>query len=363
MALGVGVALARAGRERIEERARARERELALLPSEALGAGLRRMALGQVDLALALLQGRDGNLEEDAVHEVRKALKRLRALIRMLREELGPRAFARENHALGEIAGRLSGARDSEVMLATLEGLLARHPGKLSRRRDVIGLHAALVAEHELAERLALGDLKMRSEVLTELLAFRRRVEGWPLREAEGIALVEPGLQDIYRQGRRRYRRLARAKQPRTPALHQWRKRVKDLRYAAEMLQRGTHPGLAATLVGGGKSRSAKRIKARQAELRRVARQADELGELLGEDHDLAVLAELIGAAGRSGAGGRAAGRRLSKRTRKLLLGLIDRRRRRLQDRALRTGARLYRRRPGRFLTRVRAAYASVARD
>ena len=48
-----------------------------------------------------------------------------------------------------------------------------------------------------------------------------------------------------------------------------WRKRVKELRYAAETLDRG-----------------GKRCKP----VRRVARRADRLGEMLGEEHDLALL-------------------------------------------------------------------------
>ena len=49
------------------------------------------------------------------MHETRKALKRLRALVRLLREELGEQAFERENAALRDVARRLAGARDAEV--------------------------------------------------------------------------------------------------------------------------------------------------------------------------------------------------------------------------------------------------------
>ena len=106
MAVGVGVVVARAGRERLDERARRRERQLGLLPGEPLGDGLRRMALGQVDLSVELLEGRGGKLDEAAVHETRKALKRLRALVRMLAHELGEDAYARESDALRGVARR-----------------------------------------------------------------------------------------------------------------------------------------------------------------------------------------------------------------------------------------------------------------
>src|ERR1700760_193174 len=62
VALGVGVALARAERERRAARERAdRERRFAPLAEERLGDSLQRIALGQLDVAIeALAQGAAG---------------------------------------------------------------------------------------------------------------------------------------------------------------------------------------------------------------------------------------------------------------------------------------------------------------
>ena len=350
VAVRVGVALAKAGRERRLNRPPSPQRRFGLLAGEGLAEGAQRMALAQVDIAIEHLSGDGGQLDEHAVHEVRKALKRLRALVRALRDELGARAFARENDALRHIAGRLAGARDSEVMLATLQALIARHPGKLERRAGVAELQRHLEAERVRMERQTLGDHAMRAEVLTDLRALRARVSDWRLRERGGSALVEPGLRRIYRQGRVRYRRVARGKGERVRTMHEWRKRVKDLRYVAEMLQR-SEP---AAKGRRGRRRRRKRAANDAAWLRRVARLADGLGEMLGEDHDLALLAELVRACGKG------SGVRIGRRTRKLLLKLIQQRRRELRKRSLRAGKRLFRRRPKRFVARVRAAYAGV---
>ncbi len=344
MAIGLGVAIARASRSRPRPAPRRGAGRLGLTADEPLLAGLRRMALAQVDIAVELLQGRNGGLDERAVHETRKALKRLRALVRLLRAQLGEETYARENAALRDVAGRLSGARDAEVALATLDALVGRHPRKLGRRRGVRVLRRHLAARHEQVERRSLHDADMRSRAIVELLAFRARAVAWELDGGDGAARVGGGLERIYAQGRRRYRRAARSKRARrTRALHAWRKRVKDLRYAAEALQRPRAAGSGANQ----RKRVRKQDKPR-ARLHRVERNADELGELLGEDHDLAVLAELIAAERTANVG---------KRTRKLLLKRIDRRRRRLQKRALAAGARLYDDGAGRFRRRVRAAY------
>ncbi|HKH79040.1 MAG TPA: CHAD domain-containing protein [Solirubrobacteraceae bacterium] len=369
VAFGVGLALVRGGRERVDARRRRAESELGLAPGEPLAQGLRRMALGQIDLALELLGDEDsaggsggygtsagrsggygtgagaagahatgaGAVDEKAVHETRKAIKRLRALLRLLAHELPGKTFARENAALRDTAGRLSGARDAEVMLATLDALIARHPRGLGQRDGVRKLRARVLAERARVERLTLGDPATRAAVLFELRAFRARVATWSLPERGGMKLIEADLDRLYAQGRARYRRVARDMGNQVLAMHEWRKRVKDLRYAAEMLERR----------GSGKR------------LRRIARQADALGELLGEDHDLAVLAEHVRAGGR--ADGRATWR-TGRRTRKALLKAIAKRRRKLRRRALRDGERLYRARRKRFVRGVRAAYESGRR-
>ncbi len=348
--VGVGVALARSGRDRGARRSKW-NRRFALLPGEPLAAGMRRMAVGQLDLAIEALEGGDGLPAENALHETRKALKRLRALVRMLEDELGSEAAARENAALRDIAARLAEARDSEVMLATLQTLLRGEPRKVRRRAGVKRLRKQLAADHERARRRTLGDAGARAEVLAGLRAIRWRVVQWSLSDRGGTSIIEPGLRRIYRDGRRRYRRAVRRKGD-AAAMHEWRKRVKDLRYAAEMLQR-TDPARA-----GGSGRKRSRRAQRPARLARVARRADELGELLGEDHDLVLLTALIRA--RSGRG--AGGLRIGRRTRKVLLKLIARRRRELRKRSLRAGERLYRRSPGRFVAAVLSAHQRESR-
>jgi CHAD domain-containing protein len=342
LAVGVGLALARSGRERARARRRRRDRRLGLAPGESLACGLQRMALGQVDVALEQLAASDASFNgwapgATAVHETRKALKRLRALLRLLEHELGEKTFARENAALRDIAQRLSGARDAEVMLDTLDALIARHPRKLGRRRGVLKLRKRLLAEHVRLDLLTLADTATRAAALGELHAFRGRVAAWNLPERDRLGLVESDLAKVYRQGRRRYRRALRADGDATAAMHEWRKRVKDLRYAYEML---------------GRRRSAGRLRA-------LARRADALGELLGDEHDLAVLAQRLRAGTRREA---PEAWRTGRSTRKLLLDAIARRRRQLRRRALRDGERLYRATPKRFLRRVRAAYDSGAR-
>jgi hypothetical protein len=298
VAVGVGVALAKAERDRRGARTRsARGRRFELWPEERPPQGLRRMALEQLDLAIELLEGdSDGALAENAVHETRKALKRLRALIRLLAGELGEEDAARENAVLRDAGRRLAATRDAEVLVATLDALLERNPGELGHRPGVAALRSRLVAEREAVVDVAVDDAATRAQVAVELRAARERISQWRLPDREGIETVEPGLSRIYRQGRRRHRRAARGEGDRARLMHIWRKRVKDLRYSAEMLDR-FDPGRGR---GSGRGKRASRWPKRRQRrpeteaIRQTARRADELGELLGDEHDLVLLAGWI---------------------------------------------------------------------
>jgi CHAD domain-containing protein len=351
-----GTALAKAERDRRSRARRDRERQFALLPGEGPAEGLRRIALGQLDLALGQLEGQmDHRDAAKAVHETRKALKRLRALVRLLREELPDGAFEHENAVLRNAGRLLAGARDGEVMVSTLEGLLERHPGRLGRRRSLAALRERLTAERDRAAASTLvGDSSARAEVIRELRAMRARVLQWTLRERRGMDLAAGGLRRIYEQGRKRYLRAASGKGDRTRAMHEWRKRVKDLRHAAEILDR-TDPG---GRPHGGRhhGRPGRRRKRTReaARIHRLASRADSLGEALGEDHDLAVFSERV-------RGDPAL--RLGRGARRALLKAAARRRQRLRRSALRDGDRIFRRPPKAFLARMRDAYARAERQ
>ena len=62
--------------------------------------GVRRMAAEQLDKALAHLGCQDGKRDEH-IHEARKATKRLRALVRLVRGELGTRCTPWKTSAIG----------------------------------------------------------------------------------------------------------------------------------------------------------------------------------------------------------------------------------------------------------------------
>jgi CHAD domain-containing protein len=285
-------------------------RKYRLKEGEEVPAGVARIARGRIDHALDELRGKSDSSPEETVHEARKDMKKLRALLRLARGELGDKVRRRENAAFRDAGRELAGIRDADVMLATLSDLEKRYPGELSEK--AAGDLRQAVEAHKI--RTAAGARTQAADAAIEMLKqARRRVSTWPL-ERDDFEAVEDGLRRAYRQGRSAWR--AAEEEPSTEALHEWRKRVKDLWYHCSILRETWKPVMTA-----------------------LADEAHELSDRLGDDHDLAVL---LAWAEEHGAGSAE------------LDALVARRRRELQEEAFAYGARLYSDKPKVFVGRIR---------
>jgi CHAD domain-containing protein len=288
-------------------------RSYRLLEGEGTPAGVRRIARGRIDHALDELTGASGSTPVEAVHEARKDLKKLRGLLRLARDELGEDAYRRENEAFRDAGRALSPLRDATVVIDTLDAVCADATDE-TLARACTGLRQALEARAALAES-ANGADHVRRAVAADLHAVGARASHWPL-ERDGFEPLAPGLRRVYRQGRRRM--AAAEADPTAEALHEWRKRVKDHWYHLTLLRRVWPEALEP-----------------------AADAAHALSERLGDDHDLAVLADAAGAAGEP------------------LADAIARRRKRLQDEAFALGRRVYAERPAALEARIAAWWKS----
>jgi CHAD domain-containing protein len=227
---------------------------------ESVPEGIARIARGRIDHAIDALGGSGGDPEE-AVHDARKDMKKLRALLRLVRGEIGEEAFRRESACFRDAARELAGVRDADVMLATLTALEERYPAELPA--DATGGLRQAVEAHRL--RTAAGTRPQAAKAAIAILSEARgRVADWPL-ERDGFEPLADGLRRVYRRGRRDWG--AAASDPSAEKLHEWRKRVKDLWYHCSILQETWKPVMGA-----------------------LADEAHELSDRLGDDHDLTVL-------------------------------------------------------------------------
>lgn len=274
-----------------------------LEPTESLPEGLARAARGRIDHSIDALRGNTDSTAEEAVHEARKDLKKLRALLRLARGELGETSFTRENTVFRDAGRELAAARDSDVMLDTLKTLDL--PAGLGW-----DLRKAIQAQ-----RARNGDGNRHvaaSAVVAMLRGARGRVDAWPL-ERDSFDALRSGLERTYRRGRRDFKAVQ--GNPSVEGLHEWRKRVKELWYHHTLLRPLWPPVMQA-----------------------VGDQAHELADRLGDDHDLAVLADWI----REHAGADPE-----------FFEAVDRRRAELQAEAMTLGARLYADKPSAYVRRL----------
>jgi len=254
-------------------------------------------------------------LNDDAMHQVRKDLKRARAALRLLREAVGEAAYAHENVELRDAARPLAGVRDATVALEVLRELLETEK-KPARRARLLEVRRRLHEERVQARRKLQRGWKV-ARIERSLQDAGKRVEYWrvPLDDAQ---VLRAGFERVYRKGRKALRK-ARAEGS-TESLHESRKQVKYLQQAA-------------AIVANGASRR----------LKKLAKRAESVAERLGDDHDLALLqAKLAALPAQSKAESK-------------LIARIETRRARLQRKALKQARRLYRKKPAAFLEAVLA--------
>jgi CHAD domain-containing protein len=275
-----------------------------LARAEDLAAALQRVARDQLEgAAEGLASGGD---PEAAVHDARKRIKKTRAALRLARPGLRKRVYRTQNAALRDTARGLSGARDADVMVETAQKLGERFAGHVPG--SLFGTLRDRLAQRRDTEADA-------GEAAGALRALAGGVSAWEVRGDERAVLV-PALERTYARGRAAF--AAADREPTAEHLHEWRKRVKDLWYQQQLVSEAW-PGVLAAQAGEAKA----------------------LSKLLGDDHDLAVLADLLDA--EPGLADAAA----------VVHELIDRRRAELLEAVRALGRRVYAERPKAFARRV----------
>jgi len=243
------------------------------------------------------------------VHAARKDLKRARAVLRLLRPVLDDRIYRRENAVLRNAAHTLNAARDAKMLTETLQSLRLNIP-VLRRAPAVAELLATLQAQQARVQQRFRRHPAEMVRTQHALMQLCGRAHDWHVGR-HGWSVLGPALKRVYEGGRRTLQN--EREHPSDESLHTFRKQVKYVRYALEMLK-PAHP----------------------RKLARLAREAERLTDTLGEMHDLVVLAHKA--------------REFAKRNGvdlEPLLTIVDRQRTRLAVESLRTGGNFFKAKPG----------------
>ena len=278
-------------------------------PAEHVSQAVHRLAHRRLEPALDALHACSDDDLDEVVHDVRKRCKRVRALLRLVRDDIGKDVYRQENRTLRDAARLLSPVRDAAVLVRVHDGVV--QAGGMPEP----GLRITLVERHRELRR-QVSDGNTLPKVRESLATVVARIETWPISDV-GWDVLGTGLDRVYRRGRKAM--AAAYEDPSTESFHSWRNRVKYLRHQLAFLE-----DLWPDVIGGS------------------AKCAHALTDVLGEEHDLAVLQRAAAAAdvdpdGESGQ----------------FAEFIASRRELLRARARPIGLRLYAEKPSRFIARL----------
>ena len=280
--------------------------------NEAVPDAIRRVAYEQIDRALERINPKTANRDR-AIHDCRVCFKKIRAVLRLVRRELGEEFFKSENAFYRDAGRQLSAVRDTAVVLSTLESLREHFSKEMSVDFKPLRKQLGLSKVEKQGERK-----RVMREVAESLTVARERIATWPITR-DSFDALGAGLRGVYKQGRVSF--LTISSEPSTERIHEWRKQVKHLWYQVCLLN-PVWPKMLDVL----------------------AHELNKLADYLSEDHDLSMLRDrAVVHAGASGSSAEFQG----------LITLIDYRREQLLDKAQALGERIYAEEPSAFANRI----------
>ena len=230
-----------------------------LRPRQSTARDLRRLARKELRRARDELAG-TRTPGDESIHGARKSVKKVRAILELMENDAGD-GLARSEKGLRAVNRTLSGLRDAQAMIETLDKLCLAHPELFSARAHA-DVRRRLTARKQAMIRAAARDGGLH-DAAGELRTLAKRANHWQSAH-DGFAALAPGIDKSHRRARKA---LARARETQAaPEFHEWRKAVKSLWYAVR-------------LVGGG-----------SAAITRDIRALDSAERWLGDDHNLFVL-------------------------------------------------------------------------
>ncbi len=201
-------------------------------PDESVSRGVQRLAVKSLKTARREL-GRQTPPGDEAIHEARKSVKKVRAIVDAI-EAGGGRASANSRKRLRRVSRVLSPLRDADAMLTTLAELRRRNP-RLFTEQTFTRLRRELSTK----KREAMDAVERQGRwkhVERDLRVLRASAKRWRVGH-HGFAALESALRSTHRKG---WRALNRAEQSQDAAdFHEWRKKMKALWYQLRLLEGG----------------------------------------------------------------------------------------------------------------------------
>ncbi len=244
--------------------------------SEPVALGVRRMAREEVAGALARLAEPRYDANE-ALHDARTRLRKVRALLRLVQDALGIEVFETEDAAYREAISKLDDARQSFVAVRTVASLRDDFTEVL-RPSAFVDLQARLEERHHRILHHTLRE-GVVPEVIEMVRAASERIEAWPLELADDRVL-ERGLRRAYERG---YAAMVRAYEPDEGpsgrAFRAWRREARYLWFQYRVLTAAWPPVLEAMADEQLRLTTALGVGKDLGDLMKIIRDSDDLSD------------------------------------------------------------------------------------
>jgi CHAD domain-containing protein len=201
-----------------------------LRPDESIPAGLRRLARKELKTASDELRSADVP-SDDAIHEARKRLKKVRALLQVIEADRG-QGLGKASHRLRSINRTLSQLRDADAMLEVLHKLRTRNLHLFDDRTFARVRRRLSAHKRDITETVEHDDAW--PEVVKILQKVRRGSRGWRPTH-RGFRSLGDGIQRSHERGRKAMKRARQTGQ--AEDYHEWRKEMKALMYELRLLE------------------------------------------------------------------------------------------------------------------------------
>lgn len=232
-----------------------------LRQEESVAHGLRRLAAKQLKAAADALRGSNG-LKDASVHEARKSVKKVRAILHLVEEDHG-RHLSDSRKRLRAVNRRLAVVRDANATLEVLAKIGRKNPQLLSEH-TIARVRRTLSSQKDEVMRAA-GRDHSRAKAAKAIRALQKAATRWRPRH-RGFGALAAGIRATHRRGRKAMKRAV--KRQHAADFHAWRKEIKTLWYELRLLED----------CG--------------ADIRQDIRALDRAETMLGDEHNTVVLCE-----------------------------------------------------------------------
>lgn len=221
-----------------------------------LDEGIKEAAQHEVNKAIDALQNYKDKAK--AIHYTRKRMKEVRGVLRLIRDHIDKEVYKQDNTFFRDTARQFSELRDNEVFIDVLNNLWHQTEG--DNQQGIAQIIRQAQESHDQQKETLLHKEHILDTVKQKLSDAHRHIDNWPVK-GNDFDTISSGIKRVYKRGHKAFD-LA-YHEPSIDNFHEFRKRVKYLRYHIEFIEN-----------------SWKKV------LKAYRKEISQLSDFLGEDHD-----------------------------------------------------------------------------